>query len=184
MGKAMRNFTKPSPRSSAGQISRYRRRTFRQGFLFALSLLLFVGCDSEGDDEDEQMVSRFGDTESHNAGEDCMVCHRAGGSGEGIFVVAGTVYREDLTTTHPGTIVRLLTTENRSVLLTLEVDARGNFYTTEAPGFDGGLLAEVSSESETRAMLTPVTNGACNSCHGESVPVVHVAAAPLKADYH
>ena len=146
----------------------------RWGVIFALSAMLLVGCDSEGSEADEVMVSRFGDTESHNAGENCFSCHRTGGSGEGVFVVAGTVYREDLTTVNPGTIVRLLSNPDRTLLRSIEVDARGNFYTTEALSFSGGLLAEVISGSESRTMMTPVTNGACNSCHGDTVPVINV----------
>src|SRR6478735_2875906 len=30
---------------------------------------------------------------SHNAGQDCMSCHKSGGGGKGIFTVAGTVYQ-------------------------------------------------------------------------------------------
>ncbi|MDX1739949.1 MAG: hypothetical protein R3178_01595, partial [Rhodothermales bacterium] len=129
-------------------------------------------------EEDEVMISRFGDTESHNAGEDCMTCHRSGGRGEGAFVVAGTVYEEDGNTVNPGTTIRLLSNPDGAVLRIIEVDARGNFYTTEPLSFDGGLLTEVVSGSELRAMITPITEGSCNACHGNSTPVIRIPAVP------
>lgn len=146
--------------------------------LLLVSALFIAGCDTEGSEDDETMVSRFGDSESHNAGANCMACHRTGGSGEGVFVVAGTVFREDLTTVNPGTIVRLLSNPDRAVLMALEVDARGNFYTTESLDFEEGLLTEVLSGDNTRVMTTPISAGACNSCHGETVSVINIPAPP------
>ncbi len=165
-------------RAATREIPARPTRLSKWVFLFALSVVFLFGCDSEGSEDDELMVSRFGDTESHNAGENCMTCHRTGGRGEGVFVVAGTVYREDGTTVNPGATVRLLSDPDGAVLMTIEVDARGNFYTTESLPFGDGVLAEVVSGSETRTMMTPITQGACSACHGDTVPAIRIPATP------
>jgi mono/diheme cytochrome c family protein len=146
-----------------------------RALLFALALLMIGGCDSDGHREDDEiMVSRFGESESHNAGRNCMNCHQSGGGGEGVFVVAGTVYKDDGVTTNPGTVVRIYTEPNEqgAVLMSLEVDDKGNFYTTESLDLRDGGYVTVSSDVTTRMMISEINGGACNSCHGNSVAVI------------
>jgi hypothetical protein len=97
---------------------------------------------------------------SHNAGQDCLRCHRD-------FGVAGTAYRAD-GSAYAGATVRLTTAAGGggSVVLTMTSDSSGNFYTTQSVGFGSGLYADVAgSGGARRSMETPVTSGACNSCH-------------------
>jgi hypothetical protein len=97
---------------------------------------------------------------SHNAGRDCLACHRD-------FGVAGTVYRADGSPAQ-GAVVRLTAAANGggSVVLSLTSDASGNFYASRSVGFGSGLYTDVAGASGSpRAMTAAVTSGACNSCH-------------------
>ena len=99
---------------------------------------------------------------SHNAGRDCLACHRE-------FGMAGTVYRID-GSAYPGATVRLTTAaDGGGVLLTVTADASGNFYASRSVGFGSGLYTEVTGTGGARrAMKAAVTGGACNSCHDAS----------------
>jgi mono/diheme cytochrome c family protein len=135
-----------------------------------------IGCENE-EGENETKISAYGDMESHHVGDNCLSCHRSGGSGEGWFTVAGTVYQPDLTTPYPDATVRLHTGADGTgtLAITVEVDGRGNFYTTRPVDWGTGLYASVSSASDTSAMLQVVSSGACNSCHdGVSTARIHV----------
>jgi hypothetical protein len=99
---------------------------------------------------------------SHNAGRNCLQCHG--------FTLAGTVYRTD-GSTHPGAQVRITTQPDGGgdVVLSLTADASGNFHTNQAVSWGQGLYADVTGTSGSRqSMETPVTGGACNSCHDSS----------------
>jgi hypothetical protein len=104
-----------------------------------------------------------GSRSSHNAGQDCLRCHRD-------FGVAGTVYRAD-GSAYSGATVRLTTGAGGggSVVLTLTSDASGNFYTSQSVGFGSGLYSDAAGTGGARrSMAAAVTSGACNSCHDAS----------------
>jgi hypothetical protein len=146
----------------------HRKTILLTAGLGLIPLLLLTGCENPNEgNEEETVISSYGDTESHHVGANCLSCHTAGGSGEGRFIVAGTVYQADGTTVYPNTTVRLYTGANASgeLVITVEVDGNGNFYTTEAVDWGTGLYPSVSSDNETRNMPTPTGSGACNSCH-------------------
>jgi cytochrome c553 len=113
--------------------------------------------------------STFGANKSHNAGQNCMSCHNPGGSGssKGVWKLAGTVYNELKTATYPNTTINLYTGPNGTGTLkyVLNVDAKGNFYTSGTIDFTGGLYPAVIGATTTNHMSSPVTTGACNSCH-------------------
>lgn len=105
-----------------------------------------------------------GSAASHNAGRDCLACHR------GEFGVAGTVYRVD-GSAYPGATVRVTTALDGggSVVLTVTADASGNFYASRSVAFGSGLYTDVTGTGGARrAMKAAVTGGACNSCHDAS----------------
>ena len=128
-----------------------------------------IACEKE-EGENETKISSYQSDESHHTGENCMECHRSGGSGEGWFTIAGTVYGNDKTTPYPGATVRLYTGQGGSGTLktTVEVDQKGNFYTTEGIDFGTGLYTRVEGASTTAEMVTPLTTGQCSQCHGNS----------------
>ena len=105
-----------------------------------------------------------GSVASHNAGRDCLTCHRSE------FGMAGTVYRVD-GPTYPGATVRLTTAPagGGTVVLSLTADASGNFYASRSVAFGSGLYVDVTGTGGARrAMEAAVTGGACNSCHDAS----------------
>ncbi|MBW6490622.1 MAG: hypothetical protein K0B15_05430 [Lentimicrobium sp.] len=60
-----------------------------------------------------------------------MSCHKSGGTGEGWFTVAGSVYDSTYASGFPNATVRLYTGPNGTGTLkaTIQVDNYGNFYT-------------------------------------------------------
>lgn len=146
-------------------------------FVLTSSVMVFQACskhddddDDDDDDENEVMISKAGDDDSHNNGQNCMNCHKPGGSGEGHFTVAGSMYR--ITTGQPSAndTLRLSTEpgEQGTIVKTIIADAKGNFYTTEAVDFSQGLYPTVTSSvtGDKYYMLSNPPSGQCNSCHG------------------
>jgi len=128
----------------------------------------FIGCEENGHSENEQNISKNFDDDSHKTGKDCMECHIKGENGEGWFSVAGTVYDSLQTTNNPNGLIKLFTTpENPDDLVaTIEVDALGNFFTTEPVNLGNGLYVSVfNTDGKSKSMITPVYTGSCNSCH-------------------
>lgn len=118
---------------------------------------------------DETNISSHNSDESHNMGQNCMVCHKADGKGQGAFVAAGTVYDSLFTATRKNGTVRLYSGPNQTGTLraTIQVDARGNFYTTESIDFTGGVYPVVTGSSgDIHYMIATISMGECNSCHG------------------
>lgn len=145
---------------------------------FILFVLLFVvgACEKE-EGENEYMVSENFSEESHNTGQDCMECHVPGGSGEGWFTVAGSVFDLQLEEPVANGLIEL-TAEPQSegsIIATIEIDAKGNFYSTEAIDISDGIYATVKSKDGNKEyMLSQVTSGSCNSCHGTSTDKIWV----------
>ena len=131
--------------------------------IILLMIIFLVSCRKKN----EFKVSKHNSSESHNMGENCMNCHKQGGHGEGWFNIAATVYDKSLQNTYPNTTVRLYTGPNGTGTLryTVEVDGKGNFYSTENINFDTGLYPAVQGKSITKYMSTPITIGSCASCH-------------------
>ena len=140
--------------------------------MFMSVMMVFQSCESDDDDDDEyeKMVSKYDLMESHKMGQNCMSCHKSGGEGEGWFNLAGTVYDSQKSSTYPNATLKLYNAPNGtgSLVGTIEVDGLGNFYTTNDIDFGSGLYVSVSGETSTEYMVSPVTSGQCNSCHGVS----------------
>ena len=136
-------------------------------FSFA-ALIMIPSCEKEGSNESK--ISIYGSNDSHKAGQNCMSCHQEGGSGEGWFTVAGTVYDSQLNNTYENATVKLYTGPNGTGALkhTIQVDKKGNFYTTELIDFSEGFYTLVEGDITTNHMLAKISNGQCNGCHGSS----------------
>lgn len=136
-------------------------------FLVGLITILLNSCGSNNDNKN---ISKYLSERSHNMGMNCMDCHKDGGEGDGWFVVAGTVYDEQLVNTYPGATVKLYTGPDGTGTLvhTIEVDTKGNFHTTEDIDFGAGLYPVVVGNLETKDMSSSISSGQCNSCHGVS----------------
>lgn len=132
--------------------------------LCVMMMVAMLSCE-EGN---ETMISTYDSDESHKAGQNCMNCHTKGGEGEGWFEVAGTVYDSSGTSTYPNATVKFYSGPNGTGTLqyTLQVDARGNFYSTEEMNAPGGLYVSVQGDLQTNHMLSILDSRNCNSCHG------------------
>jgi len=136
---------------------------------FSLLIIAFQSCQKENG-ENESKISANGTSRSHHTGQDCMSCHSSGGSGDGWFAVAGTVYDVAKINFYPNTTVKLYTAINGTGILkyTVQGDALGNFYTTQTIDFGSGLYPAVQGTAGPKYMTTAITTGRCNSCHGIS----------------
>jgi len=142
--------------------------------LIIMAAIVLISLHSCEDDENETKISSFGSDDSHKTGENCMECHKSGGDGEGWFTVAGTVYNSTQTTVYPNATITLYTGSKGTgdLVAAIEVDKKGNFYTTEKVDFGNGLYTQVEGNNTTRDMISSIRHGKCNSCHGDSVDAI------------
>ena len=145
-------------------------------FVLLLGIVLAASCEHTNDSGQqncgETNNSSAGSSKSHNIGQNCMNCHSPGGSGKGCFDVGGTAHTDETgdQTISEG-VVRLYTQPDGGGELraTIPVDAKGNFYTTDAIDFSGGVYPSAAGPSGSEMfMSSKITAGQCNSCHGKS----------------
>ena len=140
-------------------------------FTILCTVFIFIACE-----KDHEHTSQNGETESHNMGQNCMNCHSASGNNEHKFYIAGTVY--DSTKTTPlanGKVEFYDAVSGGNLVLTLEVDGNGNFYTTNNINFGNGLHPKViSPNGQVKEMGSLTSNGGCGSCHGANQPRIWV----------
>ena len=137
-------------------------------FLF-IGFMAFVIESCEENGCSKTLVSSYSSKESKKMIGNCMGCHSPNGNGSGCFRVAGTAFDSI-----PGdsavknAVVRLYSQPNGTgeLVVTLQVDSSGNFYTTSPVSFANGLYPSITSKTGTRYMPSPAFSGACNSCHG------------------
>ena len=122
-------------------------------------------------------ASHHGGDDSHNMGRNCQDCHHADGEGEVCWQVCGTAYDSVSGDTKADVTVRLWTEPGDSgqLVLTLEGDAFGNFYTSDDPGVRAGLYPTVTTaDGHVSRMTDRISTGACNGCHGVSTERIKV----------
>ena len=140
-------------------------------FYLAAFVVMFNFCKKDDSNSgNETKTSANFNTESHNMGQNCMNCHTQGGSGEGWFNLAGTVYNESFTNTEPNKTINLYTEPNGKgdLKYSIQVDGNGNFYSAQSINFGSGLYPAVVGNTVTKYMSSSITSGKCNSCHGVS----------------
>jgi hypothetical protein len=137
--------------------------------VFALLVLVisigFFACENEDDDQIEGQSNISGS--SHNTGKDCMSCHG--------FAASGSVYNKALSSGFSGAVIKLTSQANGAgtVLGTFTTNKSGSFYTSGAINFGSGVFVSVAGNSgSVKHMSSPITTGACNSCHGSSTSKV------------
>ncbi len=117
---------------------------------------------------DVENISATGEARSHNMGLNCMGCHQPHGPGRGLYTAAGTVHGPDGMPEPGGTIeLRTGPQGGGDLVLSLEVDANGNFFTTETLPFPEEALFPFvrAADGGTTFMPFPTISGACNVCH-------------------
>ncbi len=117
--------------------------------------------------------------EGMHPGEACIDCHQNPGkyglqdTGPGMWI-GGTVYetahelKECLGVDGTQQTTSVEVTDANGQVITLQVNATGNFYLRKAAGVPAvvyPITARVLSGGATRAMSKAVTTGDCNSCH-------------------
>ncbi len=148
---------------------------------FALAFALLPACDTDepeivGDPDyvrdpalDIPLVSARGGARSHEVGSNCMACHQAHGPGPGLFTAAGTLIGPDGAAYPDGAIeLRSGAAGSGDLVLRIEADSNGNFYTTEPlPLPDVSLFPTVYNRDDKLAnfMPFPTASAACNVCH-------------------
>jgi len=137
------------------------------GALLLCLFVIFLSC-SQGQKNDIKVSENTG--HSHHAGENCMNCHKQGGPGDGWFTAGGTAYDSISGKPAPNTTVYLYTRKYGQGILkyTLHGDGSGNFYTTENIDYSAGVYPAIQGPNGMRYMITSITMGQCNSCHGIS----------------
>ncbi len=148
--------------------------------LLTLALLAPLACDAEpepfvGDPDyvrdpalDISLRSSHGETRSHAQGDNCMTCHQAHGPGPGRFTAAGTLHDAAGDPLADGVLeLRSAPDGNGDLILRIEVDGLGNFYTTEPlPLPDTALFPTVLGPAGGRNFMPfPTRSAACNVCH-------------------
>ncbi len=138
-------------------------------FVATTTLISFNSCEKEGGCGSSN-VSASGGNKSHNMGQNCMQCHKTGGEGEGCFVVAGTVYDTLSTNTLSSGKIELFTGPDGTgnLVHTIQVDSKGNFYTTENFEISGLYPVLTGPTGHKSYMSSALTSGECNSCHASS----------------
>jgi len=138
----------------------------KKTLIILLASVSIISCE-----KNETKVSTYAQDESHLNGQNCMECHVKGGDGEGRFTVAGSVYDSLKINAYPKALIELYSEANAggSLVGSIEVDSKGNFYTTKDIDFGSGLFPTVIGTSgNQKHMSFKVTEGSCNTCHGVS----------------
>jgi hypothetical protein len=149
--------------------SKMRQKAAIIALIPALMILICLnGCKKEKGNCDAVSISKFGLTTSHHTGEDCLECHKEGGSGNGCFAAGGTVYDSTLTKVYTLATVRLYSDAKGKGELkaTIEVDGNGNFYTTDVIRGITLYPAVTGITGTTLYMNGHIAKGSCNGCHG------------------
>lgn len=125
---------------------------------------------------DVPLTSTHGEASSHNMGSNCMACHQAYGPGPGRFTAAGTLHGEDGTPYADGAVeLRTGPGGTGELVLRIEADSNGNFYTTQPlPLPDSALFPTVYDRDGAArgGMPFPTASAACNVCHVGSAVIV------------
>ena len=84
-------------------------------------------------------------------------------------MAAGSVENSALTAQATGGQVEFYTEANGGGTLkyTIQIDGKGNFYSTEAMTLTG-LYPAIKNANGTMYMGSSLSTGACNTCHGNS----------------
>jgi hypothetical protein len=136
-----------------------------------------VANDHPAGVEHVREISASGGCESHRFGEDCLGCHVAESHSEASevpFTLAGSVYQRDgiSSLANSSALVHFYTEPygRGERVLTLSLDAHGNFYTTEpVEKLAQGLYVELEHQGYSTFMSAqPTTTGQCSTCHSTS----------------
>jgi mono/diheme cytochrome c family protein len=138
-----------------------------------VACIVLLSCEKEGVCN-VFTVSEINGNDSHNFGLNCMQCHKSGGEGKGCFNAAGSVQNAALTAPETSGQVEFYSGPNGtgSLVYTIPIDAKGNFYAAKTMGING-LYPAIKNATGTLYMGSSLSSGACNSCHGISTGALY-----------
>ncbi len=144
------------------------------GILLVFGVFVVESCNENGCSK--ALVSNYNSHESEKMKDNCMDCHSPNGTAGGCFRVAGSAADsiQGDSASH-NSVVKLYTQPLGAgeLVVSMQVDRSGNFYTTSPVSFGSGLYpAIVSGQGKVRYMPNPTTVGSCNSCHGPINPKI------------
>jgi hypothetical protein len=104
-----------------------------------------------------------------NPGQGCTTCHSGASPAMGVLItLGGTLYSASTSgSAVSGATVTL--TDNNNTVTKLITGPDGNFYTGSTIAFPAKV--SVSKCPDTATMVSTVTSGNCNSCHGSSMQI-------------
>jgi hypothetical protein len=107
-----------------------------------------------------------GGPKAMNPGTACISCHSGANPSAGVAItLGGTIYSGvSSTTAVSGATVTI--TDSKKVVTTLVTGSTGNFYTNKSISFPAQVA--VSKCPDTATMISTVSSGDCNSCHGST----------------
>lgn len=108
---------------------------------------------------------------NHNAGEDCLQCHRQGGEGPP-WTIGGTVYADrEGSAPAPGVSIHLIDATGRDLILVSQEN--GNFWSTDVLEFPVAAFASLCPDVEAMAIQITREDASCNQsgCHTEGFRV-------------
>ncbi len=139
-------------------------------------MLLFVtatfvsSCDKAFIPENETTISNSSEDESHYFGQNCMECHHSAGHGEGWFTLAGSTKGNY----YMATIELYYDTINPPVHK-IEVDQKGNFYTTNEINYQTPYLVGLRNQNnDIKYMKSKISVGQCSLCHGATTSTLNI----------
>ncbi|MFT5824142.1 MAG: hypothetical protein ACI8ZM_005408, partial [Crocinitomix sp.] len=132
--------------------------------------VLMLSCGKITPYENDTNNSTFTEDESHYDGENCMNCHYSAGEGDGWFSLAGTARGNT-----ENALVELYNDTLQASVKKIQVDTRGNFYTTDQIDFSNGYFVGTrNSAGDVQFMNTPIQVGQCNLCHGATTAALTI----------
>ena len=143
-------------------------------FIMTFILIFQTGCKKENEGSG---TSTHYSTSSGGMSGNCQQCHTPGNGEAAAWTVAGTVFNQDLSTPSPNGTVYIwkVVSGTWKLVASLEVDANGNFYTSNSILPSGSFYPQVEGASgDLESMPVFCTSGSCNRCHGISQPRIWV----------
>jgi hypothetical protein len=144
------------------------KKSLIASLILVIAIISFTGC-KKNNGGNKTASSTHNSTSSKKMSGVCQSCHISGGEATGWWTVAGTVYTEDLSAVAPNGTINFYTGPDGSgdIVATLEIDAYGNFYTSNSILPAAGTYPRITGTSgNSQTMPQICTSGNCNSCHG------------------
>ena len=137
--------------------------------LLFFTATLVSSCDKAFVPENETTISNSTKDESHHFGKNCMDCHHSAGPGEGWFTLAGSVSGSSNVTS-----IELFYDTIASANHKVEVDKKGNFYTTNEIDYSTPYFVGIRSNNIIKYMKSKISVGQCSLCHGATTSTLNV----------